>query len=432
MRDIKLKQLRITLYLILVLCLAGALPGAGYAASGTVDKITASVTAAAPPPDKIAKRMTASVTTVGEQMLMGRTVEDVTMNQAGYEKLVREIFDRVLIGYSVTQVTIIPGATTHIQVAVTPWGDVVRDVSLEVDISGLSPELAALIKKDMGNVEEQIGNVLIGLPVDSVEWAGGVSKAVIREMLSGRLPEFRSNLEITAGERTAVKLSLVPSGPVVQDVSVALRSRTIPNVLLAEAGPAVKEAAGMLRGLPVAFVERHQDYFTEKISSAAASHPLASKYGLTLTPVIVPGTETGITLDIETDKYRVSLEGNLDVGRNEDNTSAKLHVGQFVGKRDEVFLEVSLIPSSFTWKFEPGWGRKLSETTAAGIRYDFSGGQSTLWFNKYAGANWTIRLERTPKTNYNEFGVRYKMHDFLSAEYVVNKKENWLRLIANL
>ncbi|SMC38574.1 hypothetical protein SAMN04488500_102105 [Sporomusa malonica] len=406
--------------------------GTGLAAAATVDKITVTISAAEPPPDRIAKRMTTSVTTVGEQMLLGRTVGDVETNKASYEKLVREIFDRVLVGYTVDQVNILPGSTTHISVAVVPWGDVVQSVSLEIDLSGLSPDLVKLIKKDMGKVEDQVANVLIGLPVDSVEWAGGVSKAVIRELLAAELPEFRSNLEITAGQHTNIKLSLVPAGPVIDNVQLSLRSRTIPNILLAEASPPVREAAGMLRGLPVAFVERHKDYFSAEISQAAARHPAASKYGITLTPVIHTGTETQITLNAETVKYRVTLEGNLDMGHQDDNTSAKLHIGKFTGNRDEVFFEVKFLPDNLTWKFDPGWGHKFTENTMAGIRYNFSDKESTLWLNQYVGSNWTIRFEHMPKSEFNEFGVRYKLHDFLSAEYVITEKENWLRLVANL
>lgn len=427
-----MKYLRHTLYLSLVALLLMVWSGTALAASATVDKITVSITSAEPPPERIAKRMTASVMTVGEQMLQGRTVSDVETNQASYEKLVREIFDRVLVGYTVDKVTIIPDSTTHISVIVVPWGDVVRDVSLEIDLNGLSPDLIKLIKKDMGKAEEQIANVLIGLPVDSVEWAGGVSKAVIRELLAAELPEFRSNLEITAGQKTHIKLSLIPTGPVIDNVQLSLRSRTIPNVLLAAASPPVRETAGILRGLPVAFVERHKDYFTTEISQAAARQPAASKYGITLTPELHPGTDTQITLNAETDKYRVTLEGSLDMGRQEDNTMAKLHVGKFTGKRDEAFLEVKFLPDNLNWEFEPGWGHKFTENTIAGIRYNFSDSESTLWLNQYAGANWTIRFEHMPKSDYNELGIRYKLHDFLSAEYVITKKENWLRLVANL
>lgn len=416
----------IAIYLLMVW------PATTYASGESVEKVTVNVMAAEPPPERIAKRMTTSVATVGEQMLAGRTLVDVKENQAGYEKLIREIFDRVLVGYSVETVTITPGETTNITVAITPWGDVVRDVSLEIEVNGLSPELTAMIKTDIGKIDDQVGNVLIGLPVNSVDWAGGVSKTVIREILADKLPEFRSNLEITTGQHTLVKISLVPQGTVINDVNLSLRSRTIPNILLTEAKPAAQEAANMLRGLPVAFVERHKDYFTSKITTAATNHPIAKQYGLTLEPTINPGSETSIVLNAETNKYKISLEGSLDIGREDDNAFAKLHVGKFINKRDEAFMELRFIPSNVSWKFEPGWGHKFTETTFAGVRYNLTDDQGILWLNHYVGPNWMIRLERTPEINYNEFGVKYKMHEFLSAEYVITKKENWLRLVANL
>ncbi|QDR82081.1 hypothetical protein [Sporomusa termitida] len=432
MRVIIAKCLRPLLYPGLVVLLLTLSTGTGLAAPNTVDKITVTISAAEPPPARVAKRMTASVTTVGTQMLAGRPVSEVEASQGSYENLVREIFDRVLVGYTVGQVRITPGTTTHIRVEVVPWGDVVRDVTLEVDFGGLSPAVKSLIQTDLSRVEDQIANVLTGLPVDSIEWAGGVSTAVIRELLADQLPEFRSNLEIAGGRTTHIKLSLIPIGPVIDNVHVAMRSRSIPNVLLAKASPAVSGAAGMLRGLPVAFVERHQDYFTERITAAAAGHPITSQYGLQLTPVVEPGRNTEIILNAETSKYRVTLEGSLDMGREENNTAGKLHFGKFTGSRDEVFLEVEFLPDNLTWEFEPGWGHKFTDNTMAGFRYNFSEQESTLWVNHYMGANWTLRFEHTPRPEYNEFGVRYKLHDFLSTEYVITNKESWLRLVANL
>lgn len=406
-------------------------PATLYAAE-TVDKITVRVTAPQPPPDKIAKRMTASVTAVGEQMLLGRTIDNINNNQISYEKLIREIFDRVLVGYSVAQVIITPGENTHIHVVVTPWGDVVQTVTLEVDSGSLSPEITAMLKRDLGNVDEHVNNILIGLPTDAVEWAGSISKTVIRETLADKLPEFRSNMEIESGLNTKVKLSLVPIGPTIQEVNVRLRSRTIPNLLLEELGIATRDSANLLRGLPVAFVERHKDYFIAQINAAVAKHPLTAQYGLQLSLIINPATQTELIVNAETAKYRINLEGSLDVGRIEDNATAKLHVGKFVGKKDELFMEVRFIPSTVSWSFEPGWGHKFSERTTAGFRYNTSEDHSIVWLKQYLGPNWTLRFERTRKTNYNEFGVRYKVHEFLSAEYIFTRKENWLRLIANL
>lgn len=424
--------LRRTLYLALVALLLSFWPAPGAAAAMTVDKVTVTISAPEPPPASVAKRMATSITRVGEEMLGGRTISDIKLNQTVFEKLVREIFDRVLVGYTVETVSITPGATTHIGVTIVPWGELVRNVTLEFDMAGLSTEVAGLVKQDLGNIEDQVANVLIGLPVDSVDWAGGVSRVVIRQLLQDQLPEFRSNLEITAGRVTHIRLSLIPTGPVIDNIRLSLKSHTIPNILLAEAENPIREEASMLRGLPVSFVERHQDYFTGRIAEAAVRQPIVGRYSLTIAPAVHAGTDTEIIINAETAKYRVTLEGSLDMGRHEDNTMAKLHIGKFISRRDEVFFETRFFPEDLSWRFEPGWGHKFNDNAIVGIRYNISDKESTLWANQHLGSSWTIRFEHQTKSADNEFGIKYKLHDSLSAEYVIANKDSWLRLIANL
>lgn len=418
-----------------VVALALLLPMASfaYAAADTIEAVT--VLIASPegkPPSRVVKRMEASVATVGNHVFTGRSIEEISAGKNDYERIVSDVIGRVLVGYSVEEVHIIPGAVTQIAVTIIPWGDVVRDVHLEMDVGSLSPEVANLITKDMGDLEESLAGVLVGLPIDSLDWAGGVSKTVIRELLTAQLPEFRSSFDIVSGPQTIVRLTLAPQGPVVQDTRVSLRSRTIPNVLLLKTKPAVEEAAKMMNGLPVAFVERHSAYFNTRLAEAIKDYPVAKKYGLTLTPQVIPGRQTQIELTAETTKYRLTLEGYVDMGREQDNTALKLHAGKFINSADEVFTEVEFIPSSVTWNFYPGWSHKMGTTTYAGMKYDISDKVNILWINQNIGSDWSLRLERTPATNSDEIGVRYKIHDFLSAEYIIGDHEKWLRLIGHL
>lgn len=420
---------RFRLILISLLLCVFILPGMAYASDEIIEKVHVTIVSPQMPPAKIVKRMTASVNTVGEQMLVGRRVNEAEDKKGSYEKLIQEIFDRVLVGYSVQSVNLSPGGNTDIAIEIAPWGDVVHEVDIEYDFGTLSPEVSALIRKDMGNVDEKVKDMLTGLPVEAVDWAGGLSKVATRELLASQLPEFRANMDIIPGARTIVRLSLSPLGATVQDVHVALRSHTIPNIVLAMVRPAMNETSKVLIGLPVAFVERHRDYFTEQL---VAEQPLTQKYGIMATPQLKPGTDSEIALNVETDKYKVTLEAYLDMGHDEDNTSARLHAGKFIGNRDEAFLEVNFIPGTVSWQFVPGWGHTIGSDTIAGIKYNTSNSQNILWLQQQMSPNWTMRLERTLKTGNNELGIRYKLHDFLSAEYVITKEDRWLRLIGHL
>jgi hypothetical protein len=68
----------------------------------------------------------------------------------------------------------------------------------------------------------------------------------------------------------------------------------------------------------------------------------------------------------------------------------------------------------------------------AGIKYNTSSSQNMLWLSKELSPSWTMRLERNPKNRNNELGLRYKLHDFLSAEYIITKDDQWLRLVGHL
>jgi len=408
------------------------LPGIVKASDEVVEKVTVSIAASPVPPSRIGKRMETSVATVGEQMLVGRNIYDINASKASYEKLIKEIFDRVLVGYSVQSVNVVPDSNTVIQVAIAPWGEVVHDVTLETDFGTLSPEIINLIKKDIGNIEAQVNEVFIGLPIDAVDWAGGVSKILIREILADQLPEFRVNFEIIPGGHTVVKLSLTPIGPTVQDVHVSLRSKTIPNLLLAVARPVVDQTSKSLMGLPVAFIQRHQDYFTDRLNMATGQQSIAKRYALKVTPMIYAATDTEIALDVETTEYKLFIEGYMDMGRSKDNTSFQFHAGKFVSKRDEIFMELHFIPNRVVWQFIPGWGHKIGTSTTAGFKYDSSDKREIVWLQQDVNRNISLRLERTPAAGKGLFAVRYKMHDFLSAEYIFTQEDKWLRLIGNL
>lgn len=415
---------------LVTLVMLTGIAGAEDTSVGTVTVSVKSVNT--PPPSRVLKRMEISVATIGEHVLLGRKVADIADNKNSYEKLVKEVFDRVLVGYSVQQVEVTSGATTHVAVLISPWGEVVREVRLEIDYGSVMPEATALIKRDIGNIEDNISNLLIGMPVDSVDWAGAVSKSVIREMLAEQLPEFRANLEIVAAPVTTIKLTLIPTGKIIQDAKATLRSRSIPNVLLLEARPSVEDAVGNLRGLPVAFVERHSSYFKDALLTSVAKRPFVKRFGLNLIAQLNAGPDTDFIVNVETTKYKITLEGFLDLGRTTDNTAARLHIGEYVGKRDEIFLETTFNPGTVSWKIAPGWGHRLGHKTEAGVKYEINGHQGIFWLNQELGGNWSLRLERAPATDNNELGIRYKLHDFLTAEYIFTKNDSWLRLVGNL
>ena len=397
-----------------------------------VQSVRVEMAATANPSAIVLRRMSESVKTIGEHLLLGRSTIDVAARRDYYERLVRDVFDRVLIGYTVERVEIDPAQTTKIRLSVIPWGDTVRNVNIRVDYSGIAPEAIALIKQDMGKLESEIQAALIGLPIDAVDWATGVARELIREILRRQLPEFHFSLDVEAGRDTAVRLSLFPTGPIVREAKVSLRSQTLPNLLLVHARPAIEEQARSMRGLPVNYVERHLTYFTELVRTTVLADPVIRQFALNVMPKVTPGQDTDVLVTVDTDRFRITAEVFLDTGKERENISAKAHFGQIIGKRDELFLELKVLPGMMTWEFMPGWGHQFGSDTWAGLRYRTNDREWVGWLEQGLGGRWSLRAERWSGLDRNEIGLRYKLHDFLSAEFIMTNDRSWLRMVGHL
>lgn len=95
-------------------------------------------------------------------------------------------------------------------------------------------------------------------------------------------------------------------------------------------------------------------------------------------------------------------------------------------------METTFIPGTVVWQFAPGWSHMLGPKTEAGIKYSISNESSVVWLKQDLTPNWSLRLERMASLGRSELAVRYKLHDFLSAEYIFTSEDKWLRLVGNL
>ena len=408
------------------------LPGTEAHGTAAVESVRVELLSDAVTPPRMLRRMSESVRTISEHLLLGHGAGEVADRREQYEKLVRDVFDRVLSGYSVESVNIEAGAISTVRVRIRPWSETVRQVDILVDYSGIAPASVSLVKQDMGKLEEDIRAALLGLPVDAVEWASGVARELIRELLRRQLPEFHFSLDVEAGQQTKVRLSLFPTGEIVREVQVSLRSKSIPNLLLVHARPALETQGRTMRGLPVAYVERHLDYFTDQVRQTTRNDPVIRQFDLKIFPMVRPQMNTEVAVNVEAETWRIYGEVYLDVGRDKDNVSGQAHVGRLVAPRDELFLEAKVLPGELTWQFMPGWGRQLGHDSWAGIRYRTSDQQWGWWLSQSLGGRWAIRAERWWNSDQYEFGLRYKLHDFLSAELVFSNDRSWLRMVGHL
>lgn len=430
--------MRIILALLAALgWLVGSHPAAA-APVQRVEKVTAVVTAADSMPPLVQKRMQQSVQAIAGQLIDGQTVASVEASCQQKEQLIHEVFDKVLVGYTVCQVTIHPAAETKVEVLLLPWSDVITQVDVDVQVEGMPLRMESLVRRDLAEVDTVFRDALTGLPTAATDWTNGVLKHHLNDYLASHLPEFRGDFEIDPESEAKVKLVVYPKLPVVRTVDLSMRSDTVPNVTLLARREVMQDKVDDLVGVPVEFIKRHQRELSQQFAHELDNLLDFRSYHMQTTVSMDVAERLHVMSRSDTSRYRLRLTGWLDIGRkdkngHEDDESLlfRFHAGTMLSQQDELFLLVDLMPQDMDWGWAAGYDRRLSSRSHAQLRYDLHERRFVIAASRQLAPRWLLRYEYRFFDKNGEAALRYKMHDFLGLEYLVDRHQNWFRLIGN-
>ena len=403
-----------------------------------IEQVTAKVTAAGSLPPLVQERMEQSVGAIARQLLEGKTVAETLASRQQQEQLIHEVFDKVLVGYTVKGVVIQPSQTATVAVELYPWADTIQQVDVETSVEGMSPRIEKLVRQDIAGVEQVFQAALTGLPTAASDWTNGVLKHHLNDYLAEHLPEFRADFELDPEQVTKVQLVLYPRLPVVRTVDLSMRSDTVPNFTLLNHRQLVQEKADELVGVPVAFVARHKQELSRQFAEELDCQPDFRVMHMKTQMTLEVAEQLQIMSRSDTSRYRLRLTGWGDAGRKnidgkaeDENLVLRLHAGSMLSRQDELFLLLDFAPQAVKWRWELGYDRMLSPYTHGQIRYDFTAGDFVLAATQQLAPRWLLRYEYRLDDALGETAVRYKLHDFLSVEYLINRRQKWFRFIGN-
>lgn len=380
----------------------------------------------------LTERMTASMQVVAEQLFLEKDTAQIESVKSDYARLLGEVGERALTGYKVEETVIKLGTSSEIILKLSPWLDVVNDVEVDLKFSGVDQDMSEVLLSKLPELKARIVKTVSGASVDAVDWAGGVLRQKVRQDMESMLPEFRASVDLSqTGKKVVVQVIVYPIGQTVHDVKFELLSETVPNILFMKTKERLHEEADELRGLPVDFVKKHRPELEKRLLTSVNEEKVVSLYSLKPTVTITPGTDTVVEIRMEADKYKIWIEGYGDSGRDENNLSGRAHLGKYISDNDELFAEFSVELENMEWEFAPGLAHRHGKTTIAYAR------RITEHENNYrleydVSPKWRLRAEHFSGANINEFGARFRIHEFLSVEYVYSNDKPYLRLIGNL
>lgn len=410
---------------------ATAVP-AGTQAADRIDTVSASVEGGGLPV-LVQQRMEKSVQVIAEQVLSGKP------ESGGHEadaELIREVFDKVLVGYTVERVSVDTDGTSAARVRVTllPWSDTIRQVKVDTTIDGMPPVVEKMVRADLQNVDEVFEGALLGLPIAATDWTNGVLKQHLRDYLHGHLPEFRGDFDLVPEPDGVmrVKLTVYPVLPVVRTTDLSMRSETIPNFSLLGRRALLQEHADQMVGVPVAFIARHRTDFEAFLAQTMDTLPEFRRAAMRTKVTIDPGERLYIMSRSNTSQFRLRLTGWLDMGRSHQSSRDllfRLHAGAMLSGRDELFLQLDFLPQDVDWDWQAGYAHRLSGKGIGELRYDLRREAMVFGLKQYFLPKWWLRWEYRRADRSSETAVGHKLHDFLSVEAIADPHDNWLRLI---
>ena len=416
---------------VLLLCLV--LPTAAGAAP-RITSVASSVTGEQLPP-LVQQRMQESVRIISEQVLLDQPVRNAYPQQA---ELIREVFDKVLVGYTVQRVTVtvVPSGTAEVRVSLLPWADTIPRVRVVTAVEGMPPLVEKLVRQDISGVDTVFQEALVGLPVAATDWTNGVLKRQLRAYLAAHLPEFRGDFDLMPQKdgTMQVQLTVFPRLPVVRTVDLSMRSDTVPNFTLLSHRELVQQRADELVGVPVAFVARHQSVFAASIAQALDSLPDSRQFQLHTEVQITPAEQLQVMSRSNTRNFRLRLTGWLDTGRKDNDNHDlmfRLRGGRMLSQRDELLALLDVYPQNMDWDWQLGWRHSISSKGRADLRYDMRGKRFLVAMQQDFLQRCWLRYEYRWLTDTGEVALGYKLHDFLSLELLHDKDDSWLRVIGN-
>ena len=428
--------LRVWTALLLFLAGWGLFAPAYAAEDSRVEETAAIVVGNQQIPSIVRARMERTVAAIAAERMEGRSVASVSATEEA--EIIGAVFDRLLVGYTVTGVEVRPAQRTEVEIRLAPWADTIQSVHLEMTVEGMPSAVEELVRADLADVGTVFSDALVGLPVAATDWAAGALKRQLTLYMEEHLPEFRADYDIDVNRAAQVQLTVYPRLPVVRTVDLSMRSDTITNVTLLTRRKEMEGEVSRLVGVPVSFVARHRSAFEQQLTVGLDRAPDFRRLHLTSRVTITPGERMVVMSRTDTTRYRLLLTGWLDIGRTAENRGderrdlhVRLHAGQMMSPRDEFYVETDAAPEDVRFDWRVGYARTLLPRFAGELRYDLRDARISVAGTYEIHPRWLVRYEQWADTGAWEWELRYKLHDFLSLAGLVDGHDRWIRLIGH-
>ncbi len=358
--------------------------------------------------------------------VLRRVAEEVEGNPLR-EAIIRKITPKLFPGYGVGEVSFKNG---FLKVKLVPACRLVERVSVSFSPAKYPSLLKPLFDSHLRKIRKFSADLFKGLPVEALDWAQEVASLEIRDLVSRELPGYDAHISLfLLPKGLMLKISLRGKEPLILNMDLVLRSRTVPNLILRGLRKEFLPSVKLMEGLPVAFVRKNESYFKNLIIKEASMSKALSFYRLDVSPKLRLGRLSSMIINLESRTWSISAEGTVYVGLRDSEPEGKVHFGK-IFKEGELFWELKALLESVELEHFLGLKFRVGPELWLGVKRSLSDGDD-FFFVHYAN----LRFGYWDADGGVELSYAYWFGSWVRVEFTYSTHEEkslFLRVVGRL
>ena len=241
------------------------------------------------------------------------------------EKVIEVISGKLFDGYKVDSVDIRSGVI-KIKLSPRKTADIWR---VEIQVPQIQDPPLHWIKADTALIEEPLNRLILGLPVEALNWCDAGLKEEVLKIIAPVLPGWKPTLMVySEKEEFIMKVSLSPELPLVLAVNPTLTSNSLPTLLHQDLREDLMERSAPFIGLPVAWAKRHENEINVWTETFLQTRGVVERTSAEPKASFSAGQVSQMKVNVESRHYTIAAWAALYAGTQDKTGEFGVHLGR--------------------------------------------------------------------------------------------------------
>lgn len=269
------------------------------------------------PPEWLAAAMRESVIAVMNEM------PDYEVSRQ--ERLLRMVSERIFEGYEIKRVNI----TGEREVFMDFVSKAKPKWKVAISVPRLRQPCDGWFLKDISGVDEEVLNMLKGVPVEALKWADEVFLREVKGVVSSRLPGWEPHVLVSReGDFHVVNISFTATQDLILTFDAHIFSRSLPSFWQYDMREKMAESLSFFVGIPVSWAAKHERDIELIVEEKLKDMPFADTAKIEVDTKFMPSRIARVETNVESKRYAFYVWGAAYGGTEDKSTELGLHFGR--------------------------------------------------------------------------------------------------------